>query len=73
MRQDYTLVQHPLFSGACLEGFSNMRTITAGYVADLLTPQFGIDGIRYAMTLTIEIIKLHRTRPMGSESAVNPT
>jgi hypothetical protein len=27
--------------------------ILTGYVADLLTPQFGIDGIRYAMTLTI--------------------
>ena len=27
--------------------------ILTGYVADLLTPEFGIDGIRYAMTLTI--------------------
>jgi succinate-acetate transporter protein len=32
---------------------SGLGPIWTGYVADLLTPQFGIDGIRYAMTLTL--------------------
>ena len=29
--------------------------ILTGFVADLLTPNFGTDGIRYAMTLTVQV------------------